>query len=370
MLKRIYINNFRCFENFEFKPFEQPSSLLIGKNGSGKSTLRAALKVFQTIGRGMSRTSDILNKEDFFLSNTGAPIYFELEAKIENKEFKYALSLELPSGFRELRVQEESLWLDNTVLFSREQALVTLPKSTPHMDEAKFHIDWHVFALPIIQDSAASNPINAFREWLAKIVLIAPIPKLMRSDASYGTTALNEDASNWSDWLSGLLDRYPASYATVIDFLKSPMPDLEEFHFDRTGKDSKELLLRFKGGSQEYQASSARLSDGEKCFFLCAVILATNKHDGPVLTFWDEPDSHLSLTEISHFIMALRRDFSKNGQLIMTSHNGEAIRRFSDENTWILGRRSHLEPSTIRPLSELSSGSDLIQRLIDDEVEA
>ena len=39
MLQRLYIHNFRCLENFEFKPSDASSALLIGKNGAGKSML-------------------------------------------------------------------------------------------------------------------------------------------------------------------------------------------------------------------------------------------------------------------------------------------------------------------------------------------
>lgn len=367
MLKRIYINNFRCFENFEFKPTGQPSSLLIGKNGSGKSTLRAAIQLFQTIGRGLSRTSDLLCPDDFFLGNMKAPIHFELEACIDDKEFRYTLSLELPENFKEFRVDEESLMLDGTVLFSRKKALVTVHKSVIHMTNAQFNIDWHVVALPIIQDPATSNSINSFRDWLARMVLISPVPQLMGVEAVHGTTEIKEDAENWADWLSGLLDRYPAAYSTIIDFLRTLMEDIDQFGFHKTGTNSKELILRFKNAETKraYKTTSANLSDGEKCFFLCAVALAMNKYDGPVLTFWDEPDSHLSLDEVGHFIMEMRRNFDQHGQLIITSHNPETIRRFSDENTWIMGRRSHLEPSVIRPLSELPPNPDLIQRLRD-----
>ena len=41
MLKRIYINNFRCLVNFELKL--DGLSLFLGANGSGKSTVFAAL---------------------------------------------------------------------------------------------------------------------------------------------------------------------------------------------------------------------------------------------------------------------------------------------------------------------------------------
>ena len=48
------------------------------------------------------------------------------------------------------------------------------------------------------------------------------------------------------------------------------------------------------------------------------------------------------------FVGALRREFETGGQFLMTSHSAEAIRRFSDENTIVLTRASHLEPPQVR----------------------
>ena len=45
MLKRIYIDNFRCFVNFEYKP--ERKQLLLGANGSGKSSLLDAIRAVQ-----------------------------------------------------------------------------------------------------------------------------------------------------------------------------------------------------------------------------------------------------------------------------------------------------------------------------------
>ncbi|MFN5954940.1 MAG: AAA family ATPase [Dolichospermum sp.] len=39
MLQRLYLNNFRCLENFELTIKEMSSALLIAKNGVGKSTI-------------------------------------------------------------------------------------------------------------------------------------------------------------------------------------------------------------------------------------------------------------------------------------------------------------------------------------------
>jgi len=36
MIKRLYIHNYRCLENFELPISEIPSSLLVGRNGMSK----------------------------------------------------------------------------------------------------------------------------------------------------------------------------------------------------------------------------------------------------------------------------------------------------------------------------------------------
>src|SRR5206468_9035833 len=106
------------------------------------------------------------------------------------------------------------------------------------------------------------------------------------------------------------------------------------------------------------------------CFMICAVTLAANAAYGPVLCFWDEPDNYLALSEVGHFVVALRKGFqSGGGQFITTSHHPEAIRRFSEENTYVLLRKSHLEPTIVRPLSEIQLSGDLVSILVRDELE-
>ena len=102
---------------------------------------------------------------------------------------------------------------------------------------------------------------------------------------------------------------------------------------------------------------------------ICALVLAANAAYGPLLCFWDEPDNHLALDEVGHFVLALRKAFQSGGQFIATSHNPEAIRRFSDENTLVLYRKNHLEPTIVRPLSEIQVSGDLVNALIRGDVE-
>lgn len=68
----------------------------------------------------------------------------------------------------------------------------------------------------------------------------------------------------------------------------------------------------------------------------------------------------ISLSEVGHFTASLRAAFESGGQLIATSHTPEAIQQFSSATTMVLFRKGHLEPTQIRPVSELDAHGDLI----------
>jgi predicted ATPase len=174
----------------------------------------------------------------------------------------------------------------------------------------------------------------------------------------------NRDASNIGEWFSGLLSLYPAAYVSIYAYLQQVIPDIKDFRNELIGKNFKSMVVSFQANNATLTIPFQDLSDGEKCFFLCAVVLAANKYYGPLFCFWDEPDNYLSLSEVGHFVTTLRRSFKNSGQLLVTSHNDEAIRRFSDENTFILDRKSHLEPTLIRLLSDITVQGDLINNLI------
>ena len=368
MLQRLYVHNFRCLENFELTMKEMSSALLIGKNGTGKSTIATALEVFQSIGRGINRVGQLVKSKDFTRGRYDVPIRWEIEVLLEEKLYKYILSLELPEKFKELRVFEEQLLVAGNPIYSRKEAQVTLYSSSQNR-ESQFLVDWHLVALPVIQEQSETDPLHTFKNWLAHIIILAPIPSLMTGDSHGETLQPNRDGANIGEWFSGLLGRYPAAYRDVDKYLREVMPDFQDFLNELIGKEFKSLIVRFAENNATLNVNFQDLSDGEKCFFLCAVVLAANKFYGSVFCFWDEPDNYLSISEIGHFITSLRRSFKDSGQILVTSHNPEAIRKFSNENTFVLDRKSHLEPTLIRLLSDIPVTGDLINSLICGDIE-
>jgi energy-coupling factor transporter ATP-binding protein EcfA2 len=342
------------------------STLLIGNNGSGKSTVRLALEILQKIAQGANRVNDLVKPKDFARGQSDAPMRFEIEVDLDAEIYEYVIAFELPKEFKELRVYEEKLTAGGRPVYSRKAEQVKLEQTGK---SATFGIDWHLVALPIVQERSNKDPLFIFKQWLSHLLILQPIPSLIIGDSEQETLQPDPSVRDFGAWFTALNAQYPAAYAKIDDFLKQLMPDLKDIQNPLIGKDSRNLMVQFSNGQESLRLPFADLSDGEKCFMICALVLAASEFYGPMLCFWDEPDNHLSLDEVGHFVLALRKAFQSNRcQFIATSHNSEAIRRFSKENTLFLYRNSHLEPTIVRPLSQIQYTGDLINALIRGDV--
>lgn len=375
MVRRLYVHNFRCLENFELSLTLQSSVLLIGRNGSGKTTVGLALQILQKIARGTNRVGDLVKPKDLARGRADVPMRFEIEVELGTLLYKYVIALELPRGFKELRVLEEKLEVDGRAVYTRETAQVHLEMQHDANAlrnlalQGTLPIDWHLVALPIIQRKLGNDPVHIFREWLARILILRPIPSLIEGNSEEETLEPNPGVTNLGSWFSGLLASAPSAYAEMDKYLKQVMPDLSDIQNPLTGRDSRSLVVRFSNDQATVTLPFSDLSDGEKCFLIGALVLGANHAYGPVLCFWDEPDNFLALSEVGHFAIALRRAFAIKGQFIATSHNPEVIRSFSDESTLVLYRENHLEPSKVRPLGKMNISGDLIGALVRGDVE-
>jgi predicted ATPase len=361
VIRRLYVNNFRCLENFELRLADLSSVLLIGKNGSGKTAVGLALEILQRIARGTNRVDDLLKPKDFCFGRTDAPVRIEIEVDLHGKVYEYVIVFELPVGAKELRVFEEALSVAGEPIYRRV-------RDGGQEGRAKFDIDWRLVALPIVQEQSEKDPLFVFKQWLARMLILQPLPNLITGDSNQETLQPSREVADFGAWFSGLLASAPAAYVSIYEYLKQVMPDLRDIKNPSVGRDARSLVVQFSNGQGSASVPFADLSDGEKCFMICAVVIAAN-HDAPVLCFWDEPDNYLAPNEVGDFVLALRKAFQLGGQFIATSHNPEAIIVFSDENTLVLYRKNHLEPTIVRPLSELQVSGDLVGALIRGDVE-
>jgi ABC-type cobalamin/Fe3+-siderophores transport system ATPase subunit len=364
MIERLHVLNFRCLENLTLDFSGRLSAVVIGKNGAGKSTVLQCLKLFQSICRGAGRVGGLISASDFTEHRTDHPMRFELGVTLSNRRFKYALSLEWPSKFREARILEESLSVDGESIFTRHQAQVQLSGGSA------FGLDWHIFALPVINERPGERSLQDIKTFFATMILIAPIPANMTGFSEEPSMELQPDAANFASCLRALLGHKPAAYSVFDAYVKTMIPDFSSIENVERGESGTQLIVKFEQPDSRRSLSVAfkELSDGEKCFFLSAYIVASNAVGPPVFCMWDEPDNHLSLSEVGQFITGLRKMANRGGQFIATTHHPETIRKFSDETTLVLTRKSHLDPIVVKPLADFPYGGDLINALIRDEI--
>lgn len=374
MIRRLYVHNFRCLENFELKLAGQSSVLLIGKNGSGKTTVGLVLEIFQRIARGTNRVDELVKAKDFARGRTDVPMRFEIELEFGSQIYAYSVALELPKGAKELRVAEEKIHVGGQPFYTRAIGLLHWPQASTLAEAAnapkiEFPIDTRLLALPLIQGQLNNDTISPLRQWLARMLVLRPVPGMISGDSGEETLEPDSSVLDLGAWLSGLLSYAPSGYAEIERFLKGVMPDFQDIKKSISVKDPGTWAVRFSGDQGTASFALDDLSDGEKCYIICALVLAANKAYDSVFCFWDEPDNYLALSEVGQFVMAMRAAFEARGQLIATSHNPEVISRFSDENTLYFHRNNHFEPTRVRPLAEVQVHGDLVGALIRDDIE-
>lgn len=344
MLTKIYIHNYKCFQNFTFDFGEFHEGVIIGQNGTGKTTLSCVLDVLRQIGVGKASVEALIGTRDFWHISSTEMLRIEASFNVGDDCLTYGFALELPEGFTKLRVAEETLIANGETILTRDRAQVdVLNRSGNH---SHFMNDWHEFVLPriFIQDGVTADAVKKIRTILSNILILRPIPDDMgRGLLADAEQHLSPRCENFDTWLWQRYIELPDIYEHIKQWLRNTNSLQDFVGFKTTGSD---LIARFRGDGKSLEIPFGWLSSGEKIFFLAASIMAINEYgDNPVICFWDEPNNYLSLSEIGHVMISLRHSFSSRGQLIITTHSDEALSRFSDENVFYLARHSHLEPT-------------------------
>src|SRR5207248_5950278 len=129
-------------------------------------------------------------------------------------------------------------------VYTREVAQVQLAK-TSQGKGAEFFIDWYLVALPIVQERSTKNHLSIFKQWLARMLILRPIPSLILGDSKQETLQPNPQVTDFGAWFSGLLAYAPSAYTEIDAYLKQVMPDLKDIKNPLIGTDSRSLVVHF-----------------------------------------------------------------------------------------------------------------------------
>jgi hypothetical protein len=87
MLTRIYIDNYRCFSNFEWKP--ERLVLISGKNGSGKTRLAALVYNLANAITNDLPVSEVMHANSYSRWDSRREFTFEMDVSALGRSFRY-----------------------------------------------------------------------------------------------------------------------------------------------------------------------------------------------------------------------------------------------------------------------------------------
>ncbi len=339
MLTRIYIDNIRCFSNFELRV--EPLALLLGDNGSGKTSiieLIDSVRRFVVDGIGINdfAPSDSLTRWD-----TRDEQKISLAASVEDEKFEYELVIRHTKDRSERKVLSETLSSNGDTLFHfDEQANAHLFNDSGD-EKVTMPFDWSRSSVGVIREGSENTRLAKFREWLRKIQLARPDPRRMQSRSEQSKSSMEHDLSDFAAWLRGHFETGPQGPAQLDSELREVLEGFETLRNENLGGSLRRLVARFKplssgGKSQPIDLPFDELSDGQRQLIMLYALLILELGPGTTLMI-DEPDNYVSLREIQPWLNRLQDNREdKGGQVILVSHHPEVLNQAAIKfGTWL-----------------------------------
>ena len=326
MLKRVYIDNFLCFVNFEYRP--ERKQLLLGPNGSGKSSLLTAIRFLKKFVKG---------DENPFTQSTRTrwqdrPLQvLEIEALLDGRKYEYRTEIKFDPESRAQSVNLERLTVAGSPVFELANGAIRFfttngkPASSVPFQTAK----------SALRLSQLSNPqVGHFIEWLDSLhcVRIDAYPEMMDEKADKEEREPDDEFQNLAGWYRYLVGTYPTDNAMFLTSMKEVLSGFETLRFVDEETGARRLRADFTApNSQRVGYAISELSEGQRCLFSLYLILHFLIAKGHTV-FIDEPDNFISLREIQPWILAAEEKVEdNNAQLVLVSHHPELLNQWASK---------------------------------------
>lgn len=342
MLKRVHVDNFRTFQNFEWRP--GPVALLLGRNGAGKSALFEVLYLLRLLVWDEMPLSVVLPSTTCTRWDLRREQRFELDVEGADGVFRYRLVAEQERDHGESKIVEETLHCGDTPLFTFIAGQIQLHKDNGQLGPL-FAGNWRRSGLGTVVPGAANKRLTWFKQWLGGLVVLRPNPANIGGRAEREDRSITPDCGNFASWYRTLWQERPqdvnqalVALGGVLDGFTGLSIRVDEQRIGwlrATFADPTEPNRRRKDISLDFE----ELSDGQRALILLYVVLHTQIEAGRTVTI-DEPDNYASLDEVQPFLMeALTRVQERPGaQLFVISHHPEYIDQLAPDDGFVVSR--------------------------------
>ncbi|MGB8889394.1 MAG: ATP-binding protein [Candidatus Korobacteraceae bacterium] len=324
MLTRVYIDNFLCFVNFEYRP--ERKQLLLGPNGSGKSSLIRAIRDLKRFVKG---------DENPFTQSTRTrwqdrPLQvFELDAHLDEQDYEYRVEIQFAKETREQSVNLERLTVSGTPVFELTKGEIRFFRDN---SKESTGVPFRATKSALQLSHLSNSHVRRFAEWLDTVhcISIDAYPGEMDEVADNEQQQPEDDLGNFAPWYRYLIQEYPEDNVRFLSCMRESLNGFQTLRFAADEDGTRKLWADFVSPSQEkanYRLSE--LSEGQRCLLgLYAVLqfLITKRET----VFIDEPDNFISLREIQPWLLAAEQAVEDSGgQLILISHHPELLNQWA-----------------------------------------
>jgi predicted ATPase len=326
MLKRLYVDNFRCLVDFELN-FDS-INLFLGDNGAGKSTVFDILGKLQLLITSGDAVEDIFKQSDLTRWQDAEKQTFELEILGNNGIYKYQLELitEIGTNHFENYISSEKLWFNEDPLLD-----VDMEKLEIYSDDGRIsyssRYNFFQSILRFLKSDDNNKKIIWFRERMNRLSLLKISPNLIKGESSQEDFILKGDLSNYVSWYRYIFADNQNKLTQLTESLQDILDEFIRFKLERISEKSVILKLIFKTEEpdQNIEYTFGELSDGQKVLIVLYSFFYGLESQDYTLCI-DEPENFLALPEIQPWLFQLY-DLCNEGKLqaLLISHHPELI---------------------------------------------
>jgi AAA15 family ATPase/GTPase len=341
MITRIYIDNFKTLENFEWRP--EPMNLLLGENGSGKSAIFEALHRVQQFILGRGSLSELFPTKSLTVWSTVKNIQsFEIEFTEGKNTYVYVLNIDHDRLPKIQSVILEELRYNDKPLVLYTESKIKLFNNDDYSEGTTILYDLDRSALLAGARKQEGNSLQMrFIEMVSSILILKPNPFSIKDDTISTQVlpieSLQAHTTHFVSWYyqESKNQKMAIKFNTMIGEWLDGFSHLE---FDSFVDDNVMLKFvfqrQFEGNKITTYQRLSDLSDGQRLRVVYYAMLAqlqvqAEKKDSAnsaVQQYWfiDEPDNFIQLSEIQPLLQMMNEQVDKsNLQLSIISHHPE-----------------------------------------------
>lgn len=375
MLKRIYVNNFRCLVNFEMTV--DSLNLFLGSNGSGKTTVFEVLRKLQKFILGEQalqrdyRVLDLFENKDLTRWQKSDIQKFELDIQGNGGIYKYTLEIQHRGEYKAPTMRLESLTFDGQPLFNfwvetvrgEPVGQARIYNDDPTREGAFLpFFDGSRSGVGYIYERHENQKLTWFKKRIANFFIVQINPFVMESESRQEASLPSWDMSNYAAWYSYLSQESQGKILKLTLELQNIIQGFDSFQNSKSG-DVRVLSASFTRPSKAaYRLNE--LSHGQKALIALYTLIYCSPDDDFTLCI-DEPENFLALPEIQPWLRRVM-DYCRDNQAqaMLISHHPSLINYLASNSGYWFERRDN-EAVRVRRITDTVEEGLSVAKLIE-----